>query len=149
MNDLSDTARTMVTPGKGILAADESNQSADEKRLQAFGIEPGEENRRKFRDMLLATPGIEEYLTGVILYEETLHQKSNDGTSFPELLTKKGIMPGIKVDQGLEPFPESPDETITKGLIVRASRRHWPFMKMQSVLRNTRSTYSAPAWCRW
>jgi len=117
MHDLNDLARAFFAPGKGILAADESNESADGKRLKPFGIEPGEENRRKFRDMLLSAPGIEAYLTGVILYDETLHQKANDGTLFPELLAKKGIIPGIKVDQGLEPFPESADETITKGLL--------------------------------
>ena len=117
MHDLNDIATALVTGGKGILAADESNESADEKRLKPFGIAPGEENRRKFRDLLLATPGIEQYLTGVILYEETLHQKSDTKVLFPKLLADHGIIPGIKVDQGLEPFPESPDETITKGLI--------------------------------
>jgi fructose-bisphosphate aldolase class I len=117
MHDLTDIAQSLVAHGKGILAADESNESADGKRLKPHGIEPTEENRRKFRDMLLAAPGIEKYLTGVILYDETLHQKSDDGTPFAELLIQKGIVPGIKVDAGLEPFPESPDETITKGLI--------------------------------
>lgn len=117
MHDLNDIAASLVVAGKGILAADESNESADNKRLKPYGIEPNEENRRTFRDLLLATPGIEQYLTGVILYEETLHQKADDGTPFPELLSKKGIVPGIKVDQGLEPFPESADETITKGLL--------------------------------
>lgn len=115
--DLSDIARTLMAPGKGILAADESNQSADEKRLAAFGIKTGPEMRRRFRDLLLATPGIEEYLSGVILYEETLGQKADDGTGFPELLAGKGIFPGIKVDEGLDPLEGSADETITKGLI--------------------------------
>lgn len=117
MIDLSDIARSLVAPGKGILAADESVESANEKRLKPNGIEPTEENRRKFRDLLLATPGVEQYLTGVILHEETLSQKSDAKVLFPKLLTEHGIIPGIKVDQGLEPFPESPDETITKGLI--------------------------------
>jgi fructose-bisphosphate aldolase class I len=117
MHDLADIARSLVVSGKGILAADESNESADGKRLKLFGIEPGEENRRAFRDMLLATPGIEQYLTGVILYDETLHQKANNGTPFSKLLLQAGVIPGIKVDEGLEPFPESTDETITKGLI--------------------------------
>lgn len=115
--NLSDSARALVAPGKGILAADESEKSADEKRLAAFGIKTGPEMRRKFRDMLLATPGIEDYLTGVILHEETLSQKGNDGTLFPKLLSLKGITPGIKVDQGLEPLSESPSESITKGLL--------------------------------
>lgn len=117
MTNLSDSARALVAPGKGILAADESEKSADEKRLTPFGIKTGPEMRRKFRDMLLATPGIEEYLTGVILHEETLSQKGNDGVLFPKLLSDKGIIPGIKVDQGLEPLTESPNENITKGLL--------------------------------
>ena len=122
MHDLNDIARSLVATGKGILAADESNESADSKRLKPYGIEPSEENRRKFRDLLLATPGIEQYLTGVILYDETLHQKDDSGTPFAETLSNAGILPGIKVDQGLEPFPESPDETITKGLLGLAER---------------------------
>ncbi len=117
MTDLAAVARELTASGKGILAADESNESADEKRLKAFGIEASPEMRRKFRDMLLATPGIERYLTGVILYKETLEQDSLDGTPFPELLTGKGVHPGIKVDEGLEPMPESPNEMITKGLL--------------------------------
>lgn len=117
MTDLSDTAQHLVAKGKGILAADESVSTAD-KRLTEYGITPSPEMRRKFRDMLLATPGIEEYLSGVILYEETLSQKDDvDGLLFPNLLSARGIIPGIKVDQGLEPFPESPHETITKGLL--------------------------------
>ena len=126
MLDLSDIAHELVARGKGILAADESNETADKKRLEAFGIGTGAEMRRQFRDLLLATPGIEAYLSGVILYEETLSQKDDkdglpsqgiDGLPFPELLRKRGIIPGIKVDQGLEPFPESPKESITRGLI--------------------------------
>jgi len=117
MTRLSDTASMLVAPGRGILAADESNESADEKRLAAFGIETGPEMRRKFRDLFLGTPGIEEYLTGVILYKETLEQKAEDGTPFPELLSSRGVMPGIKVDEGLDPLPESPEESITKGLL--------------------------------
>lgn len=117
MHDLTDTASSLVAHGKGILAADESVESADNKRLKPYGIEPSEENRRKFRDLLLATPGIEQYLTGVILHDETLHQEDDGGTPFARTLSKIGIIPGIKVDEGLEPFPESPDETITKGLL--------------------------------
>jgi len=142
MHDLNDIARSLVASGKGILAADESNESANEKRLKPFGIELGEENRRVFRDLLLATPGIEEYLTGVILYEETLHQKSTEGIPFTELLIQKGIVPGIKVDQGLEPFPESKDETITKGLIGLPERLtdyvktyHTGFTKWRAVVK--------------
>lgn len=129
MVDLSSIARQLVAPGKGILAADESTASAD-KRLKLYGIEPSVEMRRKFRDLFLATPGAEAYLSGVILYSETLDQNANDGTPFPELLASRGIIPGIKVDEGTEPFPESPDELITKGLIGLPER-----------LQNFRTTY--------
>lgn len=122
MSDLSRTVRDLMTPGKGLLAADESNQSADEKRLAPYGIKTGPEMRRKFRDLLLATPGIEAYLTGVILYEETLSQKADNGTLFSELLAKAGILPGIKVDQGLDPLEENGKETITKGLFGLSDR---------------------------
>ncbi len=116
MVDLYAQAHDLFAQGKGIFAADESNGSAD-KRLALFGIETGEEIRQKYRDLFLDAPGIENYLTGVILYDETLGQKSTKGVPFSELLSNRKIMPGIKVDEGLDPFPDSPDETITKGLI--------------------------------
>lgn len=116
MNDLQETASLLVAPGKGLLAADESVHTAD-KRLTANNIDPSEEMRRQYRDLFLSASGIEKYLSGVILFEETLSQKSNDGTPFPELLAKQGILPGIKVDGGVESMAESPDETITGGLI--------------------------------
>jgi len=116
MIDLAYTARHLLRSGKGILAADESNASAD-KRLVQYGIETGPEMRRKYRNLFLAAPGIEQYLSGVILYEETLTQKADDGTPFAELLRAKGIIPGIKVDEGLDPFPEGGEEFITKGLL--------------------------------
>lgn len=116
MHDLADIAASLVAPGKGILAADESNESAD-KRLALYGIQTGEDMRREYRDLFLGAPGIEDYLSGAILYKETLEQKGNDGTPFTETLAAKGMLPGIKVDEGLEPFPESPKESITKGLI--------------------------------
>lgn len=122
MTDLVDIARGLVVPGKGILAADESNASADEKRLVPYGIATGPEMRRKFRDLLLATPGIDRYLTGVILFEETLSQTSDDGIGFPELLRAQGIMPGIKVDTGLEPMSDDAEEEVTKGLLGLSER---------------------------
>ena len=121
MVDLADIARRLVAPGKGILAADESNMSAD-KRLTLYGIEPSAEMRRQFRDLFLNTPGTEQYLSGVILYSETLDQKGDNGIGFPESLATRGIIPGIKVDEGLEPFPDSPNEHITKGLIGLSER---------------------------
>jgi fructose-bisphosphate aldolase class I len=116
MIDLSESARILMSPGKGLLADDETNPHAD-RWLKEHGIEGGEEMRRQFRDLFLDTPGAEAYLSGVILYTETLTQRSNDGLPFAALFAERGIMPGIKVDEGLEPFPESQDETITNGLI--------------------------------
>ena len=142
MFDLSEIARDLVAHGKGILAADESNHSADEKRLAQYGIATGPEMRREFRDMLLEAPDIEKYLSGVILFSETLDQKDDeDGLFFPESLKARGIIPGIKVDEGLEPFPDSPKETITKGLVGLAERvaefksRHHPgFTKWRAAI---------------
>ena len=141
MTDLSDTAHQLVRTGKGILAADESLASAD-KRLAAYGINTGPEMRRQFRDLFLAAPGIEEYLSGVILYEETLTQDADDGEPFAQELLKRGIIPGIKVDEGTEPIPESPDELITKGLLGLAERLenfhkryHTGFTKWRAVIR--------------
>ncbi len=116
MIDLASVARALVAPGKGILAADESTGTAD-KRLTAYGIPTGEEMRRMYREVFLNASGVETYLSGVILHEETLSQKGNDGVPFTHSLREKGIIPGIKVDGGVEPMPESPDEVITKGLI--------------------------------
>ena len=141
MIDLSEVARTLVAPGKGLLAADESTLSAN-KRLALYGVEGTEENRRQDRELFLETPGIEKYLSGVILYSETLDQKDDeDGLYFPESLAKHGIIPGIKVDEGLEPFPGSSDESITKGLVGLAERvadfkaKHHPgFTKWRAVV---------------
>jgi fructose-bisphosphate aldolase class I len=116
MIDLSESARLLVAPGKGLLAADETNAHAD-RWLKEHGIEGGEEMRRQFRELFLATPGAEAYLSGVILFTETLTEKAHDGTPFPMLIAERGIVPGVKVDLGLEPFPESKDETISSGLI--------------------------------
>jgi len=116
MNDLASIAKALLEEGKGIYAADESPASAD-KRLQAHGEKPGALSRWEFRDLFLATPGIEEYLTGVILHEETLFQTADSDDSFSKVLRDRGIAPGIKVDEGTEPFPGSADEVITKGLI--------------------------------
>ncbi|MBP7741691.1 MAG: fructose-bisphosphate aldolase class I [Candidatus Pacebacteria bacterium] len=141
MTDLSDTAHQLVRTGKGILAADESVASAD-KRLAAYGIKTGPEMRRQFRDLFLAAPGIEDYLSGVILYEETLTQDADDGEPFAQELLKRGIIPGIKVDEGTEPIPESPDELITKGLLGLGERLenfrkryHTGFTKWRAVIR--------------
>ncbi len=116
MNNLHETAQMLVAKGKGLLAADESVHTAD-KRLSEHGIETNAEMRRQYRNLFLTAPGVEEYLSGVILFEETLSQAADSGTAFPALLEEKGIIPGIKVDKGTEAMAESPDELITNGLI--------------------------------
>src|SRR5881628_3078989 len=106
---LSKTAAAMVAKGKGILAADESSGTC-EKRFKSVGVESTEENRRTYRGLLFGTPGVEQYLSGVILFDETARQKADDGSSFPEYLAKKGILPGIKVDKGLVDIPFTASE---------------------------------------
>lgn len=117
---LEHVAKLMVAPGKGLLAADESENTIA-KRFNAVGIENTQENRRAYREMLFTTPAIEEYISGVILFDETMHQtlrgaQGEKSVLFPEFLTGRGIIPGIKVDQGLEPFNSSEVEKVTKGL---------------------------------
>ena len=116
MNDLVATARSLFAKGKGILAADESVHTAT-ARLADFGIAAGPEMRRKFRDLFLGAPGIEQYLSGVILFSETLLEKGDDKKLFPASLAARGIMPGVKADQGTEPIAASPEELITQGLL--------------------------------
>jgi fructose-bisphosphate aldolase class I len=108
-------ARQLIAPPKGILAADESTPTIT-KRLAAVGVPSTESSRRRYRELLLTTPDIDRYLSGVILFDETLRQRSSAGVSFPHLLAERGILPGIKIDQGLEPLPSSPNETLTRGL---------------------------------
>jgi len=112
---LEKVARALVAKGKGILAADES-MGTIKRRFDSIHIESSEANRRAYRDMLFTTPGIEQAISGVILFDETLRTKANDGTAFPELLAKKGIMPGIKVDKGPVDIPSFPGEVVTEGL---------------------------------
>ena len=112
---MSETARALVAQGKGILAADESGGTI-EKRFDSIGVESTEENRRAYRDLLFTTDGVEEFISGVILFDETIRQSSSDGTSFPELLRRRGIIPGIKVDKGAKPLANAPGETVTEGL---------------------------------
>ncbi len=114
-NALETTAKALVAEGKGILAADESTGSI-EKRFASINLPSTEENRRAYREMLITAPGISDYISGVIMYDETLRQKKKDGTPFPEVLSRQGIIPGIKVDTGAKPLPGAPGETITEGL---------------------------------
>jgi fructose-bisphosphate aldolase class I len=114
-NELHETARALVAEGKGILAADESTGTI-KKRFDSISLESTEDNRRAYREMLFTTPGVEEYISGVILFDETIRQSATDGTPFPALLASKGIIPGIKVDAGAKPLAHAPGETITEGL---------------------------------
>src|SRR5205809_6110474 len=112
---LNQTAQAIVAEGKGILAADESD-STIKKRFDSIGIESTEENRRAYRDLLFTTEGVEDYISGVILFDETIRQSSADGTAFPKLLASKGVIPGIKVDKGAKPLAFAEGETVTEGL---------------------------------
>ena len=105
----------MVAPGKGVLAADESSGTIT-KRFEAIGVESTFDSRRAYRETLLSTPGLEEFVSGVILYDETLRQSTADGTPFPKLLEDRGILPGIKVDTGAMDLAGAPGEKITEGL---------------------------------
>src|SRR3954463_2113322 len=92
MADLENTARALVAEGKGILAADESTGTI-KKRFDSIGVESTEDNRRAYRDLLFTTEGVEEYISGVILFDETIRQSGHDGTPFPKLLESKGVIP--------------------------------------------------------
>jgi fructose-bisphosphate aldolase class I len=113
--ELARIAKAMVAKNKGILAADESSGTIT-KRFTSIKIESTEENRRIYRELLFTAPGVAEYISGVILYDETIRQKTKDGTPFPEYLAKQGIIPGIKVDTGAKPLAFFKGETITEGL---------------------------------
>ena len=115
LQDLESVARALVAPGKGILAADESTGTI-EKRFTSIDVESTEETRRAYRNLLFTTEGAEEFISGVILYDETIRQSADDGTPFPELLASRGVIPGIKVDKGAKPLANAPGETITEGL---------------------------------
>ena len=114
-SDLQHTARALVPEGKGILAADESLPTI-KKRFDSIGIESTEENRRDYRSMLFTTPGAADYISGVILFDETLRQTGADGTRLAEVLQNSGVIPGIKVDKGAKPLAGQPDEKVTEGL---------------------------------
>lgn len=115
MTTLEQTARQLVAPGRGILAADESTPTIT-KRFEKLGIVSTEETRRRYRELLLTAPGLEDYISGVILYDETIRQSDTAGTPFPEVLEKRGVMPGIKVDTGAKDLAGAPGEKVTEGL---------------------------------
>ncbi len=109
------TATALVAPGKGILAADESSPTIA-KRLASIGLESTDERRRAYREILFTTPGVGEFVSGVILFDETIRQSAADGTPFPEVLRRQGVIPGIKVDAGTKPLAGFPGEVVTEGL---------------------------------
>lgn len=147
-DELRGIANAIVAPGKGILAADESTATIG-KRFDTIGVQNTEDNRRKYRQLLFAADdSVAQNISGVILYEETLYQKADDGTPFPELLKKKGIIPGIKVDKGLVTLQGSEDESTTQGLDDLAQRAQkykqagCQFAKWRCVLKIGKNTPS-------
>ncbi|AKJ94973.1 fructose-bisphosphate aldolase [Thioalkalivibrio versutus] len=115
IDQLVETAEAMVAPGKGIIAIDESTGTIA-KRLGAVGVENTEENRRTYRELLLTTPKLKEYISGAILYDETLRQSTRDGKPFVDVMNEAGILPGIKVDTGAKDLAGFPGEKVTEGL---------------------------------
>ncbi len=137
---LQQTARALVATGRGILAADESDGTI-KKRFDSIGLESTEEHRRAYREMLFTTPGVEEYISGVILFDETIRQSASDGTPFPELLASKGIIPGIKVDKGAKALALAQGETITEGLDGLRARLE-EYRELGARFAKWRATYS-------
>src|SRR3954447_17778564 len=152
MADLANTARALVAEGKGILAADESTGTI-KKRFDSIGVESTEDNRRAYRDLLFTTEGVEEYISGVILYDETIRQSGHDGTPFPKLLESRGVIPGIKVDGGAKPLALSKGETVTEGLDGLRERLE-EYRELGARFAKWRATYSIDAdrpseYCVW
>jgi len=114
-DELESTIDRLRCVGKGILAADESNPTMA-RRFKAIDVESTEENRRAYRSMILSTPGLGEFINGIIMFEETLGQADDAGVSLPALAEKQGIVPGIKVDKGLRPLAGAPGDNVTRGL---------------------------------
>jgi fructose-bisphosphate aldolase class I len=152
VQQLESTARELVADGKGILAADESGGTI-KKRFDSIGVESTEENRRAYRELLFTTEGAEEFISGVILFDETIRQSASDGTPFPKLLESKGIVPGIKVDQGAKPLALADGETITEGLDGLRERLE-EYRGLGARFAKWRATYSIAAdkpseYCVW
>ena len=139
-NDLHETAKALVAEGKGILAADES-EGTIKKRFDSIGVESTEMNRGAYRELLFTTEGVEEYISGVILFDETIRQSASDGTPFPKLLESKGVIPGIKVDKGAKPLALAEGETITEGLDGLRARLE-EYRELGARFAKWRATYS-------
>jgi fructose-bisphosphate aldolase, class I len=140
LQTLQSTATALVAEGKGILAADESTGTI-KKRLDSIGVESTEDTRRRYRQLLFTTGGAEEFISGVILYDETIRQSTDDGTPFPKLLESKGIIPGIKVDLGAKPLALTDGETITEGLDGLRARLE-EYRELGARFAKWRATYS-------
>jgi fructose-bisphosphate aldolase class I len=138
--ELHETAKALVAEGKGILAADESDGTI-KKRFDSIGVESTEDNRRAYRELLFTADGVEEYISGVILFDETIRQSSADGTPFPKLLSSRGIIPGIKVDKGTKPLALASEETITEGLDGLRERLE-EYYELGARFTKWRATYS-------
>ena len=152
VQQLQSTAKALVAEGKGILAADES-EGTIKKRFDSIGVESTEENRRAYRELLFTTEGAEEFISGVILFDETIRQSASDGTPFPELLESKGVIPGIKVDKGAKPLALTDGETITEGLDGLRGRLE-EYRELGARFAKWRATYSIDAdrpseYCVW
>jgi fructose-bisphosphate aldolase class I len=141
--DLEATIAKLAVKGKGILAADESTATIT-KRFEAVGVQSTEDTRRAYREMLMSTKGINDYIAGVILYEETFNQKTSNGTLFPDFLKQMGILPGIKVDKGLVLLPYTKDEQFTQGL-DGLSERLAEFKKKGAAFAKWRAVYHVSA----
>jgi fructose-bisphosphate aldolase, class I len=139
-NELQSTAQALVAEGKGILAADESDGTI-KKRFDSIDVESTEDNRRAYRELLFTTEGVEEYISGVILFDETIRQGAADGTPFPKLLESRGIIPGIKVDKGAKPLANAEGETVTEGLDGLRERLN-EYRKLGAKFTKWRATYS-------
>src|SRR5213079_3465187 len=138
--ELQETAGAIVAEGKGILAADESDGTI-KKRFDTIGVDSTEESRRGYRNLLFTTPGAEEYISGVILFDETIRQQADDGTPFPELLASKGVISGIKVDKGAKSLALAEGETVTEGL-DGLRRRLEEYRGLGARFAKWRATYS-------
>jgi fructose-bisphosphate aldolase, class I len=152
VQQLQSTAQALVAEGKGILAADESTGTI-KKRLDSIGVESTENTRRAYRELLFTTEGAEEFISGVILYDETIRQSASDGTPFPKVLESRGIIPGIKVDMGAKPLALTDGETITEGLDGLRDRLE-EYRELGARFAKWRATYSIAAdkpseYCVW
>jgi fructose-bisphosphate aldolase class I len=140
LRELNTTAQALVAEGKGILAADESSGTI-KKRFDSIEVESTEDNRRAYRQLLFTAEGAEDYISGVILFDETIRQSTDDGTAFTELLESKGIIPGIKVDAGAKPLALTDSETITEGLDGLRDRLE-EYRELGARFAKWRATYS-------